>query len=1235
MDEETHVDVIPDEKPKRKVKQTVLDNFSKITNPNEKVRVKSASNLLNHLSEIKENEKDDSELKYALGRIIRGLGSSTNQARTGFYSALVGLLGIREDVSVSDLFEHVEKHLHRVGSNTKGENADVSSGQILVCGAIIRSELFYRSNAEEQKKIIELLISAGKERTYLTLVSYIFILNVLEKVTDKEAEKIVLPLIKTEILKPINEYTLDSLYFLMAVQQSKPNLVKHKLLKNAFGSDKVICQPNLSQLSNILTAIPRITSLPHPIFELFAQNLTSSEHLVEFFTELDKHLHRPNRNKHLAITTLFSHVLSTVADYEAISDLLGENFVKQTICYFKTFTKYQKDGEFQKQMHDFFEKLVATLKGESVGSTAKIRVLKRLLFHPGTFIFEKITKSKIIQHITSTLDADGVKELSDVYCDVVTGKLSVDIGPNTNERWLNNDRLYAAHLLVKLLHLPVVQKCNDWKVEKLMFLMTMGIFNKSISNVGVELANSLKDTFYGSLDLKGSKLEDIQDILTKLVKNLDEKLSVDTLETVLRNPISPENYSTWQKTMLIVDKIDRKKKRSTGIKSVFLTLFLQMQLQLLNDAKLATETLEELFNCYDRVKKSRKNSLNETEQSETSNDPLWIEVVVDLFLNLLSHNSHLLRSLIGNVFPHLCGHLNATAIHQILSVLDPKNQDNPLTNKNESDSESDGDSEEEDDESNEDSEEEESDVDEDEKQTDKLRLALHKALASNQQEDDLESIDLDQLSDSEGQKLDEALAEAFKQFKPNRGRSKKQNKDAETLTHFRVRVLDLIEIYLDSTPNMLLTLEIMLPLLQSVEFSVRDEHQKPLQTRLKSILKKLTACKKFEGLDEVTDITLCDLLKSLLEKGTKNAIIMQEMGEQISDCCIFIIKCSQIITSIEETPKKIKKHLKNNIANTISEELTNYFTKNNCLTPYVLFKSTLNLPWEGNLNITTTLLDFIYDSSIKQFKKSQALELLKIFFTNQRYLSQNPEKLRGKIAEKVSTFVHTTTDFFKDLSANITENKVKEKFLCNLFGVLASIKCCPLKFEGIHWPTLAENVREYRTHVSFSKDAKTAFNKLCNSLGVSHIVKMKQNVTKISTTTEEKDEQQVNGDAKVEKKKKNKKVNNEKLKLKKEAKSLRLQSLSEGFSSKVDFSEDKIAEDIDVEMEDSEEKKNKKKRKKKTSTSEPEEEMQEETNTKKNKKRKKKNSTSEETVDETPKNAENGVKKKNKKKKSV
>lgn len=213
-------------------------------------------------------------------------------------------------------------------------------------------------------------------------------------------------------------------------------------------------------------------------------------------------------------------------------------------------------------------------------------------------------------------------------------------------------------------------------------------------------------------------------------------------QQLLRNPLTDDGNEMWTKSLEYIHKLESKHKK---VYSVFHTLVLHMSLQLFNDTKLATDSLKELYICYERIR-TEKGQLDET----NTEDPLWIEVVVDLFLNLLSHKSSLLRNLINYIFPHLCKYLNVTAMHQILDVLDPKNEGNPLIASDESESESENeDAESETDNDSEDSNENE---DEDEEMVDtvndKLKMAVQMALGGHKSDE--ESIDLDEMSETEG-----------------------------------------------------------------------------------------------------------------------------------------------------------------------------------------------------------------------------------------------------------------------------------------------------------------------------------------------------------------------------------------------------------------------------------------------------------------------------------------------------
>lgn len=64
------------------------------------------------------------------------------------------------------------------------ENADIATGQILACGAIIRSRLWATTSIEQKEKVFSIIIKASKERTYLGVLANNFIINSFENVSQ-------------------------------------------------------------------------------------------------------------------------------------------------------------------------------------------------------------------------------------------------------------------------------------------------------------------------------------------------------------------------------------------------------------------------------------------------------------------------------------------------------------------------------------------------------------------------------------------------------------------------------------------------------------------------------------------------------------------------------------------------------------------------------------------------------------------------------------------------------------------------------------------------------------------------------------------------------------------------------------------------------------------------------------------------------------------------------------------
>lgn len=262
------------------------------------------------------------------------------------------------------------------------------------------------------------------------------------------------------------------------------------------------------------------------------------------------------------------------------------------------------------------------------------------------------------------------------------------------------------------------------------------------------ILENFKTCFFSALSHRLSKLEDLCTIRSQLVDYIAELLKLESKSGSLRTTFSDTDYDTWKKTRTLVNKLSPKNQKHS-YKIVFYALFLELALQMFNDRSVATSSLTELFLCYKNVKQGKK--------TETD-DPEWIDVVVDVFLNLLSQNSSVLRNIIKSVFPLLCKYMTPYNVHQILSTLDPSNT-TVLTNQSDDESDKGSDSSAEESSEEEESDEEtddNDDVEQSDTANDKLRLAIQQAFGDQNIETDAESIDIDDMSDT-GSKLMQKL----------------------------------------------------------------------------------------------------------------------------------------------------------------------------------------------------------------------------------------------------------------------------------------------------------------------------------------------------------------------------------------------------------------------------------------------------------------------------------------------
>ncbi|XP_076236733.1 MYB binding protein 1a [Calliopsis andreniformis] len=1078
---------------------TIHDYFAKLRNETVSDRIDSGITLLKYLLQHCTEQDDSKEFNFAIKRLIRGLGASKTSSRMGFYTTLTVFLIMYPEMSIDELLSIMDSEL-RPANSSKSEHADVYMGRILMYGALIRSKALSKCNIETQQKILQDLINAGKQRRYLSFVSVSFLVEFINQINIKDIKKLVWPIVEKEFGKPWIEQTLDTFYILLVIKDKYPSLVNHEFSKKHFSTENIITKESMNSIVKVLLDLPRIVSCHHPIYKLFCENLTSSELVTEFWTCIDQKFAKPAKSdEHLAVK-LFKFILSNITDKSILPSLLSPNYMQHMLRKFVGSKKHDKD-EVLLEFKECLNSLVSAASNNDAKLKTQIAVLKKLILYPGDLMIEKKTGTKVIQMITGNLNLEGIKRVSKIYRDIIANTMLKETSNTKAESfWTNTERIYAAHLLSRSMGHSATLMDHEWRLEQLKFLFINGLCE--MPNVGVDLTPQLKETFYNALDHKLPRLNDLRNILSELVHYLDIHIKNGTLK--VRNPLTDEAKEAWEKVIHLIEKLENNSEKAEAV-PIFHTMNLHMGLQLFSDPQMAVMAINELQSCYERLlQKSKKSKIKIKKNKE--NEPEWVEVVVDLILSFYSKNSHLLRSLVGCVFPHICSYVTPAAIHQILAVLDVRNQKGPLVAKgddaDDSDAESHVDSEDDSggdsgdnevandkmesssDDNDSDSNEESMNEDEDETVTDRLRMAVRQALGDASVQTDDEDIDVDEIDEEKGKQLDESLAAAFRILRENRqSRSKKQEKSAQALTHFRIRVIDLLETYLECDPSMGVVLDMILPLFTLLEYCIKDPHQKPLQDRVRSCLKKLSGVKKFKDTNNVDENLLTVILKALIEKGERTTSVCHEMSDKLAECCTFLVRCAQQADISTDSMVQI-----------YGENLTIFFKRRDCIISPLLFKNIFQLHWEGNWQLAPLLVDFAFDCTVRSFRRGYALEFLTVFYNNGRlvHLDTKHSHIRMEMEKKlckntISTFQELSCKAENEQVALNNGNKigkeVKQRYISLLLTLLRNIYTQHLS-QAWNWNDIKDALIMYKTHVSLAKDAKVAYNRLAIQIGI-------------------------------------------------------------------------------------------------------------------------------------------------------
>ncbi|XP_062309890.1 myb-binding protein 1A-like protein isoform X2 [Osmerus eperlanus] len=387
-------------------------------------------------------------------------------------------------------------------------------------------------------------------------------------------------------------------------------------------------------------------------------------------------------------------------------------------------------------------------------------------------------------------------------------------------------------------------------------------------------------------------------------------------------PFSTLQRQAWDSMLSSVATLRKRAEKANSPEGrVFQQLFLLVGIHLFKAPDDFVELMTDLQSCMqkaqERKSKRRKKSGAEGEEEE----PHWAEVVVDILLSLLSQPSRHIRQVCKTVFTDICPHVTARALNAILDVLDPdKDEEDSAVvvtddGKKSKDDDQDEDMEEDSDASEDESDEDEDDDDDDDDDDDEeleeedepmqetaevdqnFRIELMKVLQNqNALATEGDGSEDEEMDDEAMMNLDGSIAALFleqkKKTEAKKHEKERARKEKVLVRDFKIKVLDLVEVFLSRQGSSPLVLGMVEPLLGVIEAGMSsdtDQQEQDFLRKAADIFRnQLCRAKLYCRTVSDRQAELHDLLEKLLTKTQK--LSDSSVSLYFFSACLYLVK---------------------------------------------------------------------------------------------------------------------------------------------------------------------------------------------------------------------------------------------------------------------------------------------------------------------------------------------------------
>uniref|UniRef100_A0A8C3YUU8 MYB binding protein 1a n=1 Tax=Catagonus wagneri TaxID=51154 RepID=A0A8C3YUU8_9CETA len=840
-----------------------LDFFWDIAKPQQETRLEATEKLLEYL---RAKPKGSSEMKYALKRLITGLGVGRETARPCYSLALAQLLQSFEDIPLSSILQQVQEK-YNLQKVKKGMMRPALFANLFGVLALFQSGRLVK-DSEVLMKSVKLLQALAQHHNHLQEQPQKALVDILSEVPEAVLEEVLPKVLKTELNSILG--SPEHLELFLLAQQKVP-----KKLEKLMGPVNLFADEGIPRLVTVLkaaaTSVKKERKLPAVALDLLRLALREDK-FPRFWKEVVEQglLKKQSWPASYLCFRLLGTALPLLSEEQLQLVMRGDlirHYGEHTVT-----AKLPNHYKFAPEMTQYVEAFLEGCQDDSERQLAMVVAFtsvtnQGLPIVPTFWRVVKLLSAPALQGYVAWLRDTFLQPDLDALVDFSTSnqKKTQDASLHGPERAVFRLRKWIILRLVSLVDSLHAEKEEALTEEVARFCFfhsffetkkptsqipeTEQHFSPALESRTREVVSgaffSLLQTLSTQFRQAPEQAQDRQPWSYRLVQFADMLLS-HSRNVVPLTPFTTQQRQAWDRMLKTLKELETRFSEAKAKATAFQQLLLLVGVHLFKSPVESCDLLGDIQTC---IKKSLGEKTRRTRSKATNpQEPPWVEVMVEILLSLLAQPSHLMRQVARSVFSHICAHLTPRALQLILDVLNPEesqDEDDNVVVTDDSKEQPLGDAEdkgsddedskchktsesEESDEEESDEEDRDGDVDQGFREQLMAVLQAGKALGEDEEEEEL--------GDEAMMALDENLASLFAEQKlriqARREEKNKLQKEKALRRDFQIRVLDLIEVLVTKQPENPLVLELLEPLLHIIRRSMRTSSAKQEQDLL-------------------------------------------------------------------------------------------------------------------------------------------------------------------------------------------------------------------------------------------------------------------------------------------------------------------------------------------------------------------------------------------------------------------